>query len=174
MDLRIGEGSDMRKTEKRKIVYVVVLAALIFAWTLTIFAQSAKSGEESTDDTNKVMEIIEEVAESVGLDAEVSTHFVRKTAHFLEYFVLGVLTSLLFLTLGGGWRFCGGFIYAVSVAFCDEFAVQRFSEGRAPQFTDVLIDSAGALSGLLVILAVFVWVKARRNTAKCHDTVNPC
>ena len=165
----------MRKSKKRRAFWIVILAVLTFAWTLTIFAQSAKNGEESTKDTDKVMEIIEEIAETVGVDAEISAHLVRKTAHFLEYFILGVLTSLLFLTVGGGWRLSGGFVYAVSVAFCDEFAVQRLSEGRAPQFTDVLIDSAGALFGLLMIFAVSVWIEKRRQKAvENADVVKPC
>ena len=113
------------------------------------------------------MEIIEEVAEVVGVDADVSTHFVRKAAHFSEYLVLGTLASLLLLVTGGGWRLAGAFAYAVLVAVCDEFIVQRLSEGRAPMATDVLIDSAGAFVGLLAVVAIF-WLigKVRQNRNK--------
>ena len=157
----------MEKSRKRRLVWVCILAFLVVAWTATIFAQSAKNGEESTEDSNKVLEIIEEVAESVGIDAEVSSHFVRKMAHFSEYLILGVLASLLLLVMGGGWRLGGAFAYAVLVAVCDEFIVQRLSEGRAPMVTDVLIDTSGAFVGLLAVVAIF-WLmdKVRQNRNK--------
>lgn len=144
---------------QRRVFWLCFLTMLTLIWTFVIFAQSAKNGEESTEDTNKVMEIIEEVADAIGVDAEVSTHLVRKAAHFGEYMILGILGTLLTAVVGGGWRCIGAFFYAASVAFCDEFAVQRFSEGRAPQFTDVLIDSAGALVGVLLIFAIFCFAK---------------
>ena len=146
----------------RRIFWVCFLAILTLIWTCIIFAQSAKNGEESTEDTNKVIEMIEEVAEAIGVDADVSTRFVRKAAHFGEFLILGLLGALTMVTVGGGRRCVGAFLYAVSVAFCDEFAVQRFSEGRAPQFTDVLIDSAGALVGVLFVVAMSCLVQKRK------------
>ena len=154
---------------QRRIFWACFLAMLTLIWTCIIFAQSAKNGEESTEDTNKVMEIIEEVAEVIGVDADVSTRFVRKMAHFGEYLILGLLGALLTTTVGGGWRCVIAFVYAVSVAVCDEFAVQRFSEGRAPQFTDVLIDSAGALVGVsfvVVISCLIAFRKGKKSLSK--------
>ncbi len=157
---------------QRRVFWLCFLTMLTLIWTFVIFAQSAKNGEESTEDTNKVMEIIEEVADAIGVDAEVSTHLVRKAAHFGEYMILGILGALLTAVVGGGWRCIGAFLYAASVAFCDEFAVQRFSEGRAPQFTDVLIDSAGALTGIVFVVAILCLIKRKRKPRKLIKNEN--
>lgn len=157
---------------QRRVFWLCFLTMLTLIWTFVIFAQSAKNGEESTEDTNKVMEIIEEVADAIGVDAEVSTHLVRKAAHFGEYMILGILGALLTAVVGGGWRCIGAFLYAASVAFCDEFAVQRFSEGRAPQLTDVLIDSAGALTGIVFIVAILCLINRKRKPRKLIKNEN--
>ena len=94
-------------------------------------------------------------------------HPVRKLAHFTEYLVLGILAvNALRLHIGSSGRyfedeaitpsrnFC---IPALSWAFCilyaasDEFH-QLFVPGRAGLVTDVCIDSAGALLGILLFL----------------------
>ena len=95
-------------------------------------------------------------------------HPVRKLAHFMEYLVLGILAvNALRLHVGSSehnpkdgtaafsqnllipalsWVFC--ILYATS----DEFH-QLFVPGRAGLVTDVCIDSAGALLGILLFLA---------------------
>ena len=81
-------------------------------------------------------------------------HPVRKTAHFLEYAVLGVLLSGGFLQPECGRdRFrlqefrawASGTGYAVS----DELH-QLFVPGRACMPADVLLDSAGVLAGTIL------------------------
>lgn len=77
--------------------------------------------------------------------------FIRKTAHFTEFFFLAITVVFplyvyrirgIFLSLAGG-------IFCVIVAFLDEYS-QSFVFGRTPAFRDVLIDSAGAFCGILV------------------------
>ena len=141
--------------ERRKLFVCCLLAVLTLLWTIVIFAQSAKNGEQSSNESNKVVEIIENVVEKIDPDIRISSHAVRKLAHFSEYLLLGFLAALFVGVADGRWLYIGAWLYAVSVAFCDEFAIQRFSEGRAPQFTDVMIDSAGALTGLLLAIGLF-------------------
>ena len=140
---------------------IYLLAAAVLLWTVFIFAQSAKSGEESSSDSESVVEIIENIVQSVVPNAEVSSHFVRKMAHFTEYLILGLIAAALVGCVRGGWLFAAAWGYAFLVANCDEFIVQRMSEGRGPQFTDVLIDSAGALVGVIFVMVVF-WAVIRR------------
>ena len=153
----------------KKKILICIFAVLTLAWTAIIFAQSAKNGEESTEDTNKLMQIIENIADSIGVDADVSAKLLRKSAHFGEYAVLGVFAALLIAMLGEKLLHIVSFGYAVSVAICDEFAIQRLSEGRAPQLTDVLIDSAGALFGILAFIGISCLVyatKKQENSSK--------
>lgn len=77
---------------------------------------------------------------------------VRKLAHMTEYFVLAICISFplyvygvrgLLLILFAG-LFCVGF------ACTDEFH-QSFVAGRGPSKRDVMIDSAGALFGIILV-----------------------
>ena len=91
-------------------------------------------------------------------DSQVETihHFLRKCAHFSEYAILALLLRRTLLNaLKAGtppWsgRLVAGvvglvFIYASS----DEYH-QSFVPGRTPLFSDVMIDTAGGMAGLLV------------------------
>jgi len=77
--------------------------------------------------------------------------YLRKSAHFIAYFILGVLVLRAFVNSGvRGWKsvvyaFLVSFAYAIS----DEFH-QLFVPGRAAQVRDVLIDGSGAFCGILL------------------------
>ena len=83
---------------------------------------------------------------------------VRKLAHFTEFMLLGMAAALhLAPRRMFGLRAWGlAALYAVT----DEVH-QHFVEGRAPAGTDVLIDSAGALAGVLVMGALLALTKRR-------------
>ena len=63
-----------------------------------------------------------------------------------------------------GWGFST--LYAVT----DEMH-QLLIEGRSGQWTDVLIDSAGALTGVLII-ALVLWMVRKRN--RLEETEEAC
>ena len=140
----------------------MVLAVMLILWTAFIFLQSAKNGEESSSDSESVVEIIENIVRLIIPGAEISSHFIRKLAHFTEYGILGLIGAGLVGMIRGGWLYAAAWGYAATVALCDEFIVQRLSEGRGPQFTDVLIDSAGALAGVAFVIAVIFLVRWRK------------
>ena len=76
---------------------------------------------------------------------------LRKTAHFIEFACLGGLLTWLYGMLDKHllWTVATGFC----VASVDE-TIQRFVPGRGPRFTDVMLDTAGVVCGLLILLAV--------------------
>lgn len=81
-----------------------------------------------------------------------STQFyIRKTAHFTEYFLLAVSVAFPLYVFGirGIWLvlLAGGF--CIAFAGLDEFH-QSFTVGRSPQKRDVFIDSCGVLLGVIV------------------------
>ena len=93
---------------------------------------------------------------------------LRKGAHFVEFAGLGLcLCNALYASFGHRltpvFALVGTVIYAIS----DEVH-QIFSEGRACQITDVLIDSAGAILGIII---VFIIIKERRNKNGSTETV---
>ena len=94
---------------------------------------------------------------------------VRKIAHFTEYALLGVWLAMdVWLWSAGRWRmkhvlvvsWLAGTLYALS----DEFH-QMFVEGRSGELFDVMIDSAGVLTGVAFICVVIrlIWKKMNNN-----------
>ena len=85
-------------------------------------------------------------------------HPVRKTAHASEYFLLGILASLsLFVWFKKNKIILlfAGFAISVLYAISDEIH-QMFVPGRAGMFTDVLIDAAGAMTGVILLLIIIL------------------
>ena len=80
-----------------------------------------------------------------------SQHYIRKAAHFTEYFLLAV--SVAFPLYVYGLR--GIRLMVFAGLFCVGYAVldgyhQSFIDGRTPGVKDVCIDSAGAFLGTIV------------------------
>ena len=94
-------------------------------------------------------------------------HLVRKLAHFLTYFALGVSLFTGFYT----FDFKPWLKYFLSLLICLLYAAsdelhQAFVPGRGPQISDVALDFAGAATGILavtLIIAVFSAIRKRRN-----------
>lgn len=94
-------------------------------------------------------------------------HVLRKTAHFLEYFVLGSLALLAVRPGLGRGRPVGLRTVGTALLLCVGYAVtdelhQLVVPGRSGRWQDVLIDSAGALAGILLVLAGYRAARARR------------
>ena len=148
---------------------ITVLVLLPLFCTGFIFSNSLKNVEQSRKDSSVIVEIVEDVANKViKQDAKKLNwdHIVRKSAHFIEFFVLGVLTVLLFLQTGmKRWMtvICA-LSYAVLVASADEF-IQSFSD-RSACVTDVMIDMSGALSGICLILMLNYLIECYRRKTK--------
>jgi len=71
----------------------------------------------------------------------------------MEYLILGVLTinALIKNKMAARTAICASLLICMLYASSDEFH-QLFVPGRAGRVTDVLIDSFGALTGIIVIL----------------------
>ena len=131
-------------------------------WACIIFALSTDSF--SSDHTNSFLyPIFHWLIPSLTLDQfEPIHHFIRKTAHFTEYFVFCVL---LFRAVRGsrpGWRWTWA-LAALSIAAgysaLDEVH-QAFVASRTASPWDSLLDSVGAFVASVVI---FSWFRFRRN-----------
>ena len=135
---------------KRKKIFL----SLAIIWMLVIFAFSAQKSEESTKLSNGagryVVTTVNEVMDkgwnedTVEEYALAIDHPVRKLAHATEY---AILALLWFGTFGSQLKSVEiAFIYACT----DEFH-QLFVPGRAGLFTDVLIDTSGAIVAMIIL-----------------------
>ena len=156
---------------KRRIFY----SFLLILWMGVIFYFSADEAQESSE---KSMEVCEGICDVfvVGYDelprqeqlhrAEQLNFSVRKAAHFLEYTMLGILLVLALAQYPVQRRELAavgiGFLYAMT----DEFH-QLFVSGRSGQLSDVAIDTAGVVCGVLICMAGRMLV--RRMQGKSAD-----
>lgn len=149
---------------KRKKIYTVIAISLLILLYIAIFCFSAEDGENSSDLSNKVTEIImriyykimgsgsgEAVAEEAVLPLE---GIIRKLAHFFEYMCVGLLSYSL-VVLWHKPAKMGGLAVVIQLvisAGLDEFH-QSFIPGRYASVKDVVIDVAGGVAGILLIAA---------------------
>nr|WP_320025824.1 VanZ family protein [uncultured Acetobacterium sp.] len=150
--------------EKKKLIMIVVWV-LTLVWMGIIFYLSnqpaVQSSQLSSGVTKRLVIIIENFVPGINnLEFESLETGIRKNAHFIAYFVLGILT-LLSLKLGNIKKAALLALFiCISYAMSDEFH-QLFVFGRSCQFSDVLIDTAGALLGILLAFTI-IKIMARR------------
>ncbi len=166
------------------IIAVICLSLLVAANMLIIFSFSSEdreeSGARSESVTRAVARLLNPAFDRLSAEEQAAAvadihGIVRKTAHFLEYALLGFLTAgLLRLLLRGRQKDSrqNGFrrkemsrlqAWLVPAAFCLVYAVsdevhQLFTE-RGPRVTDVVIDLCGAVFGI-ACLHLGVWLVA--------------
>ena len=147
------------------ILILIGVALLLLANMVMIFSFSSESREDSGDRSRAVTTAIarflnpsfDDMTESEQTAAVERIHgVVRKTAHFLEYALLGFLTACLtvflrrrLLTRIRPWQ-----TWVIPAAFCLLYAisdeVHQIFSGRGPRAADVFIDFAGAVFGVCV------------------------
>lgn len=160
-----------------------IFLILTIVWMAVIFAFSARPADESEEDSIQVGMMIGRIfipefeewsQESRYEFAERIDHPVRKTAHATEYAILGLLVAGAYINNGGkdksertgiGKGILIPWAVATVYAATDEFH-QLFVPGRSGQISDVLLDSAGVMAGLLVLAAVRSYRKSAGNFQK--------
>ena len=134
----------MIRTEKRlRLCSAMLTCLLVFIW-----GNSLLPAELSAAFSSWVKDLLAALLPGVP-SGEGGHGLLRKIAHFTEFGCLGaclawrmgMLRRPAWLALAGG--FC--------VACVDE-TIQCFVPGRGPAFTDVLLDTAGALTGIVLLL----------------------
>ena len=128
------------KIDKKVLIKTLIQLIPAFLWMVLIFYFSSRTGQESSIQSNS---IVNKILFLFGLPNEF-THFlvilVRKTAHIIEYLILFLLIFFGILS----------FIISIIYASLDEFH-QLFSQGRSAELRDILIDSIGILIGMILI-----------------------
>lgn len=137
------------KNKKKTVIGWIML----LLWMTFIFYMSSKSGSESSTQSNFIYKIINDMGINLGGDfEEVSIIIIRKSAHFLEYMILYILSVNLMNKYNKSNKMI--FIYSLILVFlyaCSDEIHQLFVQSRAGKFTDVCIDSLGGVFGFLVV-----------------------
>ena len=92
--------------------------------------------------------------------------FLRKIAHFTEFAALGALLSWLFGMLKKGKLY--PIFWGIAAACMDE-TIQFFVPDRAPGLKDVAIDTAGVLTGFVLLLIGHTLIKKKTHYNHLED-----
>ena len=133
-----------------------ILAWLIVVlWMMLIFYFSQQpvidSRDLSSTITKQLIEIAEKMTPLENMKESQVHHLVRKNAHFIIYFFLGIfaMLALELTTLKLSTSAVIALVLCMIYAVTDEFH-QLFVDGRGTQLKDILIDWAGAATGITV------------------------
>ena len=137
----------------------IISWAAVVLWMGLIFYFSHQPATESAELSRGLTALVLEVVETLVPDLEVDAvglhSFVRKAAHFVTYFVLGVLVINALVQSGStGYRSVAwALLVCVLYAISDEFH-QTFVPGRSGEVADVLLDSLGSGVGIMVYVGL--------------------
>lgn len=156
---------------KRQYFLKIFFTFLTLGFIIFIFSNSLFPGPESSEKSRAVMQTINRFLSAFGL-GPVTEYFIRKLAHFTEYFALGVLltaTVRMYDTKPFRLIFTELFIL-LSVPVLDEF-LQTLIPARNGDVRDVLLDfSGGLLATALCLAAMLLFDLHKANQKKAADS----
>ncbi len=154
----------MKKIKVISGIATFAVMALIFFFSSQT---AADSSETSSGIASKIVGIITAVlGDGVADTVKWFIHvLVRKSAHFILYFTLGVSvvnTASQFFKKRDLYLFLMSFAFCIVYAVSDEIH-QYFIPGRAAMFVDILIDGAGAFLGCILFVLIRKIVLRRKS-----------
>lgn len=138
---------------KKNIIIFILLPILCMT---IIFSFSSKNSDKSNHTSKTLIYSIVNVYEKVTnkkIDKEKMVdqlnYPIRKVAHYTLYFLLGLSIYMLLLHISIKHKVLTSIILCFSYALLDEFH-QLFVNGRTGQFRDVIIDTLGSITAILI------------------------
>ena len=153
----------MIRTEKRlRLCGVLLCMTLVFIW-----GNSLLPGEVSQAFSDWVKDLLNRLLPGGGEDSLLGGGgLLRKIAHFTEFAALGTLLGWLFGMLRKGNL--PPILLGMAAACVDE-TIQIFVPGRGPGLKDVAIDTAGVLTGLVLLLIGHTFIKKKTHYNHLED-----
>lgn len=163
----------------KKILKIIFMLVIATSWMLFIFKLSSMSSKNSNGkSTNIISMFIEDtldITNDYGITnshpsdeklehaSELINAPMRKVIHASVYFVLAFFSMTLWNIIFDHKHYIATLIVSFSICVCfaisDEFH-QTFIAGRTGRPLDVLIDSAGAIVGLLFYSTYYIVYKS--------------
>ena len=153
----------MIRTERRLRLCIALLCmTLLFIW-----GNSMLPGEISQAFSDHIKAFLEILLHTGGEDTGLQgSGTLRKIAHFTEFRALGALLGWLFGMLRKGKL--QPIMWGMAAACVDE-TIQFFVPGRAPGLKDVAIDTAGVLTGFVLLLIGHTLIKKKTHYNYLED-----
>lgn len=130
--------------------------ALVWAGAISLFSTGAFTAENTSRIILPILHwLFPHAADATLFQVH---HYIRKSAHFTEYFILSLLVLRAIRAGRPGTRFAWALL-VVAIVICyaslDEFH-QRFVPGRTAAVGDVLIDTSGGIAAQVVVALVIL------------------
>lgn len=170
----------------------ILSTALVLLWMITVFIFSSQDGKQTLNTSGAFIHAIEtnitdkdsqELSNNNKQADKEDTKedykyvysdkiqkIVRKNAHYFLYMVGGVVLSVFFCTNLRKNTTMYSLITGVLYAISDEFH-QLFVPGRTSTYKDVLIDSLGVITGIVLFLILKFILTKRKRWGKENVTV---
>lgn len=151
----------MIRTDKRlRLCTALLICNLVFIW-----GNSLLPGEVSGAFSDWVKSLLANLFPA-GPEEDTGGGLLRKVAHFTEFTALGMCLAWLHGMLQKGKL--RPFLWGVLAASLDE-TIQRFVPDRGPSVKDVCIDSAGVLTGIILLWLGHDFIKKRSANKSLED-----
>lgn len=152
--------------QNRRIILLALLSLLAVGF---IFSNSLEARDASNQKSNAIVDEVKPVVDPQDtIPRGTFNHYVRKSAHFLEFAALGFCLMGLSDAIGRKRRIPrvpAALLAALLVASTDE-TLQFFAVERGSGVKDVLIDCLGATCGLLLMLLCLTIEKRLKHSNK--------
>ncbi len=156
----------------KKYGFGIVFILLTLLWMGVIFYFSSQTGADSSQMsgsiTNAVIRLFIKEYDTLPFQQQieiydVTSYIIRKTAHYMEYAVLAMFVyfSFYFFSKRKYLNYSISLLIAILYAISDEFH-QSFVANRMAVFKDVIIDSLGALTMILLIAVIESFIEIRK------------
>lgn len=161
-----------KKLTKTRILFIILTVVCMIA----IFFFSSENSSESSATSGRVISFILKLTVSDFKELSVSARkvmihkaqfIVRKLAHFTIYTTLGFMLSMALgkrklLSRQTLLALTAGAVYAMS----DELH-QSLIPGRSCELRDVMIDTCGVMTGIIISMIVFMVLRRRERRKNC-------
>lgn len=120
---------------------------------IIILTQSLLPASLSSEQSGLIVDFIYPFILNLGIQIDIQTFslIIRKTAHFTEFFLLGVFWYIIYVKYFKSVKLIAMvLIHGLFTAILDE-TVQLFVDGRSGEVLDVLIDFSGVLVSVLIM-----------------------
>lgn len=159
MVINMKKLENKQNIRRRSVIFIKWLPLIVVL--AMIFSFSAATADESSEESNALVTAFVEIT-ALKVDEKtlsIMNDVTREIAHFTEYLILGLTSWLAFTTLSIKVKIKVIFLstFCVLYAISDEIH-QYFVPGRSCQLQDIIVDSAGAITGIFLVF----WL-SRRN-----------
>jgi len=125
---------------------------LVIAWMIIIFVFSNQPAVVSDGSSQTIVKIFKALGLNLNsVFGDLADFAVRKSAHFLEYLTFSLL---IYNACRDTYSVSRSILIAVGLVFCyagtDEIH-QLFVPGRTGRFRDVMIDTSGGATAMLIV-----------------------